>query len=141
MRHEAKSFRIGNFIQVNSTQKITQIDAIDIHGNIKVLDMVNKCVLQLPLHELSPIPIREYWLLKMGWRYYQGCTSGTMTKDAWTPRLELDYVDSKMQIKSRYGGEETYYPLPHIQHVHDLQNLYYFLTGEELVLLFGKNEI
>ena len=141
MKHEAKAFRVGNFVQVVSTQKITQIDSIDIHGNVKILDMVDKKVVQLPLHEFKPIPITEYWLLKMGWKYYQGCTTGTLTKDAWVPRLELDYVDGCMQIKSRYGGEETYYKLPHIQHVHDLQNLYFFLTGEELVLLFRKNEI
>ena len=87
-------------------------------------------------HQIEPIPLTEEWLLRMG---FENVTTGQ-------PYLEI-YHDLRIVCplkntdKSCYIENDCDEDCPntcHIftstQHVHQLQNLYFALTGEELTI-------
>jgi len=68
----------------------------------------------------KPIPLTEEWLLKFG-----------LYKD-WIPSINSPWIfnihdDSKSNFAFKRGGIK-------IEYVHQLQNLYFALTGEELLI-------
>jgi len=77
-------------------------------------------------YEFEPIPLTEEWLIKFGFS----------EKDE---RFEvIDYW--KDTLKVSIGKSRTWFCIKNnsfsvtIKHIHQLQNLYFALTGEELVL-------
>jgi hypothetical protein len=79
---------------------------------------------------IKPIPLTEEWLVKFGWQYLNGHTSGTLTKDT-NCKLDIDFIDGKIQVKSHYESADFYRVLENIKYVHNIQNLFSDL-GEEL---------
>jgi hypothetical protein len=95
-------------------------------------EKVNWIVLQ-HIHEsiesfiwVQPIPLTEEWLLKFGF---------AKTENGW---LALDICNDWSYLYwERLAGLELsvnkyQITMPHIKYVHQLQNLYFALTGEEL---------
>jgi len=78
--------------------------------------------------EIQPIPLTEEWLLKFGFeklnRDVPAYESNNLIMEwlfeRWTGRLYYDAYTSIQIIQ--------------VNHVHQLQNLYFALTGEELIL-------
>ena len=68
--------------------------------------------------DLNPIPLTEEWLLKFGFE----------KKIGWDDLIY--HVKNNVDLYEFLSGYE-YYDF-HIKHVHQLQNLYFALTGEEL---------
>lgn len=133
--------RLGNFICPVSTSgyidiPITNIhhrvSEIDVFGTVKIIVPTKVEELSFKLWEYTGIPITHEWLLRLGWQYLQGRTDGELTKDAFKARLEIDYDEKGIKIKSRYLGLDEYRYLDHIKYIHQLQNLYFFLEGVEL---------
>jgi hypothetical protein len=87
--------------------------------------------------EFKPILITKEWVIKLGWKHYTKKRSGDLTRD-FGGKLDVDFVDGKIQVKSHYEGFAFYRPLTHIKYVHQLQNLYFLLCGEELKIKFSK---
>lgn len=130
-----KTLRVGNLVFKGT--RLVRVCSIMEHD--KRIDVEPVLILKNPSHagcatlsSCTFIPITKDWLKKLGWQYLQGRTDGDLTRDAWKAKLEIDFIDGVIQIKSRYAEVETYQKLDHIKYVHQLQNLYYFLTGEEL---------
>ena len=107
--------RIGNLISWISSENIEKVMKIDL-----------KYVNEVSEKDLSPIPLTEEWLLKFGFENQQ---------------IELDYPDKLLIISATVGGKYYFYlddadgstfGLNYIQYVHQLQNLYFILTGTEL---------
>src|SRR5574343_1174109 len=73
-------------------------------------------ITEAKLAEIFPIPLTEEWLLRFGFEFFRGYERNV-------------YRLRKMII---VGGELFYYRHIQIFHVHQLQNLYSALTGEEL---------
>ena len=67
------------------------------------------------LEDLKPIPLTEEWLLKFGFR-------------------ESNKYLFKYKLGLKKRGDNYFYDNISIKHVHQLQNLYFALTGEELTL-------
>ena len=140
---QAQELRIGNYVDYFG--KITQIDGIKrcSDGSFAVeicekrpsgCSWCEYAPIETP--SLKPIPLTEEWLLNFGFE------------------LEADEGDIKYFMNNRinrnygvklYDNEELYiyheYPmsceytiLQEINHVHQLQNLYWCLCGEELTL-------
>ena len=80
------------------------------------------------LEELSPIPLAEEWLLKFGF------AKGYKYTSLETAEFDLDYDCLKNELYISFGDSPFHTELPHIKHVHQLQNLYFALTGEELTI-------
>ena len=120
---KAMELRIGDYVNY-------RCDALDIH--IPVYQVGNGADIQV--HEnhgyFSPIPLTEEWLLKFGFRV----------------RDDNEYLDIRIRnmlylavhlrtldVILGYNYEWTL-PIKTIKYVHQLQNLYFALTGEELTI-------
>lgn len=78
--------------------------------------------------DVSPIVITEEWLEKLGFEYERATVGGWERWEKWTSKKgRIKLLDKKFS----WGiGEYSNY----IQYVHQLQNLYFSLTGEELTI-------
>jgi hypothetical protein len=106
---KANELRIGNFIY-NERNEIFKVNWIT--------EMIES--------QSNAIPITEEWLLKFGF--------------ASNPYVDR-YEKREIHIECNKTKGETQLwieGMPHIKHVHQLQNLYFALTGEELT--YGGNK-
>lgn len=76
----------------------------------------------------EPIPLTEDWLKRFGCR---GTPTNKKLFDCGILSLYLEY-DGDVTVRRIYGVNSCY--LTSIMYVHQLQNLYYAITGEELIL-------
>jgi hypothetical protein len=105
---KANELRIGNLVYLVDKEKIWEI--LDGHE-------IDECD-DNPFAQ--PIPLTEEWLLKLGF-----------VSNPFQDRYEKGQLHIECAIKKgkTYLWIES---MPHIKHVHQLQNLYFALTGEEL---------
>jgi hypothetical protein len=75
----------------------------------------------------KPILLTEEWLLKFGFEYRK-----KILFDGWYSKL-INYNSIRI-FKDENGFFKYYSSITYIQHVHQLQNLYFALTGEELTI-------
>ena len=101
---EAKELRIGNYYDgVRGIEQLTNAESLQ--------------EIESYPEKFKPIPLTEEWLLKFGFEFPQGefCIKG---------KLKI-VVDCDPFIEVGKSGVE-------LEYVHQLQNLYFALTGEEL---------
>ena len=114
---KAQELRIGNYVKMDRDYTINEYD--------------------IPYaFKFEPIPLTEEWLTKFGFEF----DNHYPTKDEGNYSLNPDdfYTieacrEDKNDILKYYaycGGSE--YKMHEIKHVHQLQNLFFALTGEEL---------
>lgn len=78
------------------------------------------------ISDLSPIPLTEEWLLKFGLKNENGFFK-------W--HRSAIYKRNEIWIYGILGDDNnSYYHVSELKCVHQLQNLYHALTGEELTL-------
>lgn len=114
---ESKELRIGNWFQEDMTcGSYAQITAE------QILDLDND-----PLDDFyQPIPLTEEWLLKFGFKKDLGndlYLESTSTSFFVWQNNRVELLDDENNIC-----------ICHCQYVHQLQNLYFALTGEELTI-------
>lgn len=83
------------------------------------------------LEQVNPIPITDEWLQKFS---FGKLSNGEFVLDNFRV---VDYyiIDSQLHFSFRIKHPDyTIYHLVEIKHVHQLQNIYYALTQEELTL-------
>lgn len=115
---KASELRIGNLAYVSKSEYLTEILGIEplrLFSHGKWLD----------INEYKPIPLTEEWCIKLG----------------FTEFVEGQYVSSNTDIVIEFNPFKVFIicPMPWIEvnlikHVHQLQNLHFALTGEELKL-------
>lgn len=103
--------RIGNYVIDNEDGNLYQIPTgISINNS----------------HFMSPIQITEEWLINFGFKYDKE------TKTYHTPSFYWFSVNLYAKEGAGFCIENVQYKF--INHVHELQNLYFALTGTELTL-------
>lgn len=121
---KASELRIGNFIQTDY-EGILEVININSEGfdyvdcrkpNFKALGRFEVEV------SCNPIPLTEEWLIKFGF-----------VSNSYQDRYENKAIHVECN-KTRGFTELWIERMPHIKYVHQLQNLYFALTGEELTL-------
>lgn len=124
---EAKLFRIGNWIRTDQDEQIVAIlcDCINTPNH-----------LYMTYDDFELIELDQEWFLKFGF----------MRTDGWWLSLPSHYLE--IIPKFEYNGDRYYSPvyghmpevecsvqLNRIRYVHELQNLFFSLTGRELEFL------
>ena len=117
---KANELRIGNYITFDTVDKPSYFE----------INLFNY------LDRLKPIPLTEEWLLKAGFKYkkYHPTTIGSayvfgsglyvsqMINNGFSFVFQTDKKSFYFEFSDRY-----------IKYVHELQNIYFALTGVELV--------
>ena len=112
---KANELRLGNYVVSNEENCLWQ----------KALYEIDRWtlakILKYSIKGLEPIPLTEDWLLKFGFEkkyneYYLG-----------------DIIICE-EINDFKFGYDFYEDILELKHVHQLQNLYHALTGEELTI-------
>ena len=110
---KANELRVGSLVYVlYQVSTITSINEFDVESH--------DCK-DIPIEELRAIPITEEWLVKLGF------VSNGINR-CWKDPIDLIYM-----------GDNSWLYLANQRHVnlfyiHQLQNLYFALTGEELTI-------
>lgn len=113
---KAQELRVGNYVQLED--KFIEID---------IESFSNKNIMDLPLTEwCQPILLTEDWLLKFGFYIVNPSFSNKIYYNKIRPELEIRLSGNEYNL----GIESEW--LKEIKYVHELQNLYFVLTGEEL---------
>jgi len=79
------------------------------------------------MRQFTPIPIDEDWLLKAG---FEATTAGYWSNE----KLEIGYTTSDENIQYEYISITHKTEMKDLKFVHQLQNLYFALTSEELTI-------
>ncbi len=109
----AKELRIGNYV----------LDGRDVEAvNARMISMLEKGEA-----EFDPIPLTEEWLLKFG---FVGYTVKGFSKNG----IELSYITRDDCFQFEFRCPQSDWRILDIKYAHQLQNLYFALTGEELEL-------
>ena len=108
---EANELRIGNLVY-------------DTKGNVNIIDLeAITYILKEPLNQVKPIPINEEWLLKLGFEENEG----------WDNMVYFN--KNNIHIYKCNNSDKEWFEYECellISSVHQLQNLYFALTNEEL---------
>ena len=119
---KASDLRIGNLFIDNKTKTIISViglteEIITFSGHFK-----NDW-------QAEPIPLTEEWLLKFGFNKFQGMFVKTL-RNGYQMMIDKTGTDSgNFRLIANDINGITYF-----KHVHQLQNLYHSLTGEELTI-------
>lgn len=133
---KARDFRINNYVDLYKNDIhycISVIKNIDNNGINKYLPSEYEGVFGNSINDellIKPIPLTEEWLLKFGWGKGE---------------YDTEYVDNvslKQECLSYNVGAKMFcietngdiMEIKHIRYVHQLQNIFYCLTGQELEL-------
>ena len=102
---KATELRIGNIVEFMGMEKVIDIEIFkDINSNYATA---------------SPIELNEEWLIKFKWQLVKG---------------NCYYINSNFCIdKEGHLYYHSDYAGINIKHIHQLQNLYFALTGKELI--------
>ena len=123
---KAEHFRIGNLIYIgNRAIKIGMMH--DEHFSFLSDNQWNP---MLPYKRIEPIEITDYWLLKFGFEETYNSNSRIRYDHSFN---FIGYDFSKNEDKDMEGFR-FYGKYIKIKYVHQLQNLFFALTGEELEL-------
>ena len=116
----AKELRLGNYVSHLGVKKVYAVQRL-VNDSYCIIDHDKDCAPNCD--NIEPIPLTEDWLEKFGFEQNEVWGSG------WhLPNMEVQigsefrcfYMDSVDDVSVKY--------------VHQLQNLYFALTGEELTI-------
>lgn len=134
---KAEELRLDNFIN-HKEKGLIQIKGIEPHCGDFKLRLENEEWLYLK--NCKPIPLTEEWLVKFGFVgldfYFESNLFSGYQRGNEFPELSF-YIGANISdawevyIQSSY--QETI-QIKYIKHVHQLQNLYFALTGKELTM-------
>lgn len=121
---EANELRIGNLVKTNQgVFKVTQIS----QNEIDICPFLSNEPFSIFINNAIPIPLTEEWLLKFGFENKYGCF--LLSTKRGTIQIEEDLAEISSVI-THIGF------MAPCKHVHQLQNLFFALTGEELKLIY-----
>lgn len=144
---KANELRIGNWVKVKKTTSVDE--------NIFVLNEFRLGTILISANQvehIEPIPLTEEWLLKFGFEIYDNEQDyRVIFRKEHENSIYVFYISPKLdknlpmcgafgiyndefecEITGHKEEESTQYFAWKIAYVHQLQNLYFALTGEEL---------
>ncbi|WPU91819.1 hypothetical protein SNE25_21105 [Mucilaginibacter sabulilitoris] len=136
---EARELRIGNYVKGITTEyaKIIEISNEDIRGLYQSSGSAIGCTWTMG-KGIQPIELTDDWLIKFGFEddslpeRYADMGPVNCIKFG---RLSLSFQDGKYYPVRKYDNIQHIAYGIGLEYVHQLQNLYFALTGEELTLI------
>ena len=125
---KATELRIGNYVIHNhgtdlfSTVEWIQNDCVSVCFSVQS-DFATGCTCSL--NKIFPIPITEEWLEKFG--FFRYCEKYRLT-------LSQGLYFNVNRMKDGYSVYRNRARMRKVKYVHEFQNLFFALTGEELTL-------
>jgi hypothetical protein len=128
---KASELRIGNLVWdfnvIHPTEKYVTVETIELEG---CMLRNERGVYKIKYHFMKPIPLTEEWLLKLGFEHFND-TGWSISHKKIYFILSYSFFKNIVTIET---DEEAWAHIYNIKYVHQLQNLYFALTGEELIL-------
>lgn len=128
---KASELRLNNWVRFSEEQIDFKVIEISEKG-IAVVNVSEETWIELD--QFEPIPLTEEWLVKFGFKLYP---SGYFCLDLGSSNtyfsIGLKHHKTLNLITEQYESTHLI-EFKHIKYVHQLQNLYFALTGEELTL-------
>jgi len=125
MKLTANEVRLGNYYFYHIVDKLDEWGEYDKVCQIDAEDF--RILENFDCPEYKPIPLTEEWLLKFGFE----------KRDGEVPE-NIDFVFKGFWIEQQTDVDDficlNTEPFVSVKYVHQLQNLYFALTGEELTL-------
>jgi hypothetical protein len=127
---EAKELRIGSWVNYKTENIAQEIYSIQSDNTIRLKDSKGTNHGCYNMSYIDPIPLKEEWLIKFGFENL------TMDKEFCDMEFELLHPLMSFHWDGRLsmGQNGNTIGLNVIKHIHQLQNLYFALTGEELTI-------
>lgn len=122
----ASELRLGNFVLYASEGKQFKVCELS-HGGIEVNGEGE--ITWIEIEEFEGIPLTEEWLLKFGFQIKD--IANYVTIDFTTYEKGKFLIGDNWEIE--YDGDRLTLGYD-IKYVHNLQNVFYALTGQELTL-------
>lgn len=122
-----QELRVENLVYDRSKTRIVKVWGIESnHDQITVNHANGSAVYKVDLKDIVPIDLTEEWLLKMGFEF-----SHEIIKEALYGEnpVTKDYLIVLKNTGDGWFYRNGYFKM---KHVHQLQNVYFALTGEEL---------
>lgn len=124
----AKELRIGNYIKL----MLNHDDYETLQVTIDDLSSI-----ELKRAEFEPLELTEEWLLKFGFEQIDKSDNDYITytdpNHDYYLQLDVRRKDNKYIILDNSFDDLRAFSMVDIEYVHQLQNLYYCLIGEELI--------
>lgn len=150
MSMKANELRIGNWINIYDDYN-SEVTGFTEDGDVWFVKNPTDIKCAWNISRIKPIPLTEEWLVKFGFENWGLGTQWNNQYESYVRYVLHNVLDGTSNfevhyIKSTYGDTEHYQYIiacdeddrinwgEDIKHVHQLQNLYFALTGEELHL-------
>lgn len=128
---KVEELRMGNFINVptfDNERTDTSVEGIDLVNDFPLEYNIQTIhVMDLSLSQCEPIPLTEEWLLKFGFEFKK-------TTKYYVNNYFHCFYGVTDETKGKIIFATNLKKRIFIDYVHQLQNLYFALTGEELKL-------
>lgn len=127
---KVEELRIGNLVEVFD-ESPTKVLAIS--DKYIALRFDSTKYMMAELNQIVPIPLTDEWLVKFGFEKYTSnhYYISVLQRGRVHVYLETNFSDASVELGNISGYAFGY---PKVKHVHQLQNLYFALTGEELTI-------
>jgi hypothetical protein len=126
-----KELRIGSLIEVNPREnQIGLLSIVEIQRETIIGEMISPkpgYLFRIKFDEINLIPLSQNWLLKFGFRK-------EADKDVWIDNKGLIQFYFNENGQKKFAFKESLVGDKNINTVHEFQNGFQFLTGEELVI-------
>lgn len=125
----ANELKIGNYVTIFGYDRVNEVTGIvplvTDEGTINNYSIYTN-IQSWKISMLRPIPLTEDWLLRFGFQEYEYQKGYFELEDLYICKrtFELCFYDSEYGVS---GVDVS------VKHVHQLQNLYFSLTGKELI--------
>ena len=123
---KTNELRIGNYL--NGKQGHVVVTEIRTNNSVKIHDNTSSFYVGICL---TPIEITKEWLLKLGFEHSNFYNNYKIKAGQYFNSVRYDDEDCEWCYNNDSSDAGCYY-VTSIKYVHELQNLYFALNGEEL---------
>ena len=125
---KASELRIGNWVKYDSQYHV--VTSIHRGGNVSVRLLDENFPSETTgITKIQPIPLTEEWLVKFGFNVIKHVMAKIALTEGWL-EIETDFSYGIIPNEEAYSFGHWW--SGKLKYVHQLQNLYFALTGEEL---------